>query len=111
MVYDTGRKFYGDHGNIYEDAKFRCKNNLVLLEKWDDKKLSMGHHATNVSIMGCEMTPLGLPKEQKFEYLKYCREAREEMILGCLARYKKNPRTREQCEGYIDRDLRLNKKE
>ena len=72
--------------------------NKVGLEKWDDTKYTMFDHVKQIGKIRCDYFMPGHPKKQRF-----CREAREEMILACLEWDKE--RTTEQCNRIVDRKL------
>jgi len=83
--------------------KFTFKDNVVLLEKWDDTKYTPHDHVDHVQSIGCHgISPYSSEKGKIF-----CREAREEMILGCMDIGSKYPRRRELCEEIVDESLGL----
>ena len=108
VVYKAGYVAYsnqGIFGTKYDKPDFRYKNNNVMLEKWDEKKFTKQDHVEHIEMIECSARYFSFNSPKK--YKAYCNEAKEEMILACLARYKRSPRTREECESYVDRDLGL----
>jgi len=110
-VYKTGFLCYGN-STIYNPTKdklvqdfrsfkgkkgleFKVKNNIVLLEKQDNSKFTGKDHSAHVQFIGCAHCC------NSEEGKKFCREAREEMILGCMG----YTRTRELCEEIVDDKL------
>ena len=112
VIYKKGYVVYNSDSNFIGSGEpgFKPYNNIVRLKKWDDKKLSKKDHVRHVKFIGCNTMYEGC-KGDWDAHRKFCMEAREEMILACMARYKKNPRTRDQCTRYTDDDLELIKKE
>jgi hypothetical protein len=103
VVYDSNWPFKGTLRQ-----KFTFKNNVVLLEKWDDNKYTPHDHVDHVQKIGCaSLNPVRDPIWPPGKGIIFCREAREEMILGCLNEFKANPRTEEQCTKYVDESLGL----
>ena len=95
IVYKRGYVAYKSKW-IFKDGErkdFKVKDNVILLEKWDDKKFTLKDHSKHVGFMGLS----GCRPEAR----RFCEEAREEMILGCM-----NYRiTRKRCEEIIDEKI------
>ena len=110
-VYKKGYVGFNPMGSVGKTYKvvdyekfFKQKYIEIRLVKWDDTKLTMKDHVKNIDMIGCDIHVYGYPGNQTF-----CREAREEMILACVEDYKDAtyPRTRNECQQYVDRNLGL----
>lgn len=96
----SGHLYYqGPEARCYggDEQDFKVKNNIARLEKWDEKKFSKRDHHKHVGFMGEALFCAVRKKARGF-----CIEAREEMILACMYRYKSYVKKRKGCEESVD---------
>jgi hypothetical protein len=78
-------------------AKFQLKNNVILLEKMDTNAFTPRDHQDLINYLGLS---LGCGSDPKG--IKFCEEAREEMILACMYGNIENPTPKNLCENYVN---------
>lgn len=87
FIYKAGYILYSS-GHPFQYApkqqEFKFKDNVVLLGKWDENKIPPKEHVDHVNWIDCN-----------YDSSDFCKEAREELILGCLDLGSKRPRSRE----------------
>jgi len=115
-LYKHGYIVYSNRYKIFEETQkplFLPIFNIALLKKWDDEKLTDKDHVSHVGVIGCATPGARIRRKDLKRLKKFCTEAREEMILACMAEYEntKYPRNREKCTEYIDVDLGLLREE
>jgi|GEM_PF-5966832 len=107
IIYKAGYVAYSSSyvfGHRSKKSYFKYKNNTVLLEKWDDKKFTKKDHIKHIDFIRCYSGLLNASKKKK----AFCREAREEMILACMAHDR--DRGRDLCIEIVDDKLGLSKR-
>ena len=100
VCYRNDLIFKAPEGTSGARKDFKIRKNVVLLERWDDTKYTPKDHSDHVDFMGIS---IGCPKGKGG--IRFCEEAREEMILDCMAIWARYPKTRKQCERIIDRRI------
>jgi hypothetical protein len=104
IIYKSGYVVY-DSGRIFKDGErqdFKFFDNVVMLEKWDDQKYTSQDHVEHLDRIGCAHF-VNISQEN----INFCREAREEMILGCIYwYYPKKLNDKKMCEESINDELK-----
>ena len=97
IVYEAG--YVGYNSIVLETKKyFKLKNNLVLLQKWENRNPASINYQRQMSLIGCGLYR-GIGENLR-EYQAFCREAREDMILECME--EDRDRSRNMCEESVD---------